>query len=425
MFCGSCMHDNTLAAALIRLGVDVLLIPTYTPIRTDEENVSLDQVFFGGINAFLQQRIPFFRRVHPALDWWLDHPSMIRLVASVGLKTDAAQLGEMTVSMLRGEAGHQRKEVNRLVGWLVEQGRPNLVNLSNILIGGCVREIKKNLRIPVLVTLQGDDIFIEQLLRPYKEEALSEIRRIADGVDGFIVFTRYYARFMARYLDLPEDRFHVVPLGIASTDYDREPDPAPSRPHTVGYLARICPAKGLHVLVDAFLLLRTMPGMEGVQLRAAGWLGREDREFFRAQVERLRRAGVDGQFQYDGVLERRAKLDFLRGLDVLSVPTVYREPKGIFVLEAMASGVPVVQPDHGAFPEILEATGAGELVRPNDPYDLAGALNRLLRDSTTRRTLGERGRAAVRANFNAERMARLTLDVYREYLSRDAPLAST
>src|SRR5207249_7617003 len=100
MYCGSCMHDNTLAAALTRLGHDVLLVPTYTPIRTDEIDVSQKRVFFGGINVYLQQKLSLFRHTPWFLDRLLDAPRLLRWVSRFAVKTQAAELGELTISML-------------------------------------------------------------------------------------------------------------------------------------------------------------------------------------------------------------------------------------------------------------------------------------------------------------------------------------
>ena len=416
MFCGSCMRDNTLAAALSRLDCDVQLIPLYTPIRTDEEDVSIDRVFFGGINVYLQQSVPLFRYLPGFLVRWLDHPRLLGGAGRLGIKTSGRQLGSLAVSVLRGEHGRQRGEVFRLAEWLAEHVRPQLINLSNLLIAGCVPTLKRTLRTPVLVTLQGDDLFVDELPEPYQSQARHELRRLADEVDGFLVFSQYYAEFMADYLHVPLDRFHVVPMGIRLTDFELLTPSADRRPPTIGYLARLCRAKGLHVLTDAYLRLRRMPGGEDARLHVAGWLPPTERAFARAEFDKLRRAGVGDGFRYLGELERPAKLDFLRSIDVLSVPTVYREPKGIFVLEALASGVPVVQPAHGAFPELLAATGGGRLVPPDDAEALARALHDLLLDHAGRIALGQAGRQRVLAEFGAERMAAATLEVYRRYL---------
>ena len=426
MYCGSCLHDNTLVRALSRRNIDVQLVPTYTPIRTDEEDVSIDQVFFGGINVFLQQRVPLFRYLPRFLDRFLDARWALRWATSRGLEIKPRELGALAVSMLRGSAGHQRKEVKRLCRWLEHSVQPNLINLTNMLIAGSVPAIKSRLQVPVLVTLQGDDIFLDQLIEPYRSQALKEIRRLVQDVDGFLVFSKYYADYLGDLFEIPENKMQLVPLGLDTNDFasfasDLSPEPAGSEvvPATIGYLARLAPEKGLHILVDAFLQLRQRPNMEQVQLKIAGWLGEQHRDYVDQQLKKLADAGAADVVDHVGTVDREGKLDFLRQVDVLSVPTVYREPKGLFVLEALAAGVPVVQPRHGAFPELLERIPGGVLVDPENPTDLADKLSGLLVDIEECRRLGQRGLQVVHQQYNADEMAAATWEVYRRYLESE------
>jgi glycosyltransferase involved in cell wall biosynthesis len=373
------MHDNTLARALSNVpGIDCILLSTYTPIRTDEEDVSQKPIFLGGITVYLQQKVPLFKYLPSPLVRWLDQPWLIRWLASRFAGTDAKQLGALTISMLKGRDGNQRQDVDRLCNWLADELHPNVIILSNMLIAGCVPELKRRIRVPVLVTLQGDDIFIDALAEPHRGQALKEIEKLVPHVDGFLVNSQYYADFMADYLKIPLDRIRKVPLGIDVTGF-----PAPteanaastSRPPTVGYLARLAPEKGLHVLVDAFLQLRQMPGMERAQLKIAGWLGDHQRQYAEQQFAKLRAANVGDDWQYCGSINRQQKIEFLQNVDVVSVPTTYLEPKGLYVLEALAAGVPVVQPAHGAFPELVTVSGGGKLVPSGDTKALAIALD--------------------------------------------------
>ncbi|MCE9544079.1 MAG: glycosyltransferase family 4 protein [Planctomycetia bacterium] len=439
MYCGSCLSDNMLARALGRVGCDVTLVPLYTPTLTDEPNASIQQVFFGGLSVYLREKIPLVRRLPNAITRPLDAPWLLRLLGRRSIKTDASQLGELTLSMVRGEAGHQTEEIVRLVDWLKTQPRPDVINIGSLLVAGCVPALKRELGVPIIVTLQGDDQFLDALLPPYRDEALAELRRIARDVDGFIVHSRFYAEAMATHFEIPRERIHVVPLGLSLEDFDAPPPvsgralapgppaspaaatatpPAASAvPLTVGYLARICPAKGLHMLVDAFLRLRRMPGMAAVRLRVAGWLGASDQAYFDGLKSRVAAAAGPDALQYDGAVDRAGKLAFLRGVDVLSVPTTMAEPKGRYVLEALAAGVPVVQPRHGAFPEMLEQTGGGVLFEQGDLAALADALYGLLSDPVRRKELGEQGRRGVREHHTDERSAQATLEVYRRVMA--------
>jgi glycosyltransferase involved in cell wall biosynthesis len=410
------MHDNTLARALARRGIDILLIPTYTPIRTDEENVSIDRIFLGGVNVYLEQVLPGYRFMAPLLGPLLDQPWILRLATRRASATSARSLARLTVSMLRGSEGRQRREIAQLCRWLESSLRPQLVVFSNVMIAACVPDLKRRLDVPVLVTLQGDDLFLESLPDPYREQALREIRRLLPYVDGFLVHSRFYADFMADYLQIPPARIRQIPLGIDVSGFaSSEPRPArASHRPTVGYLARLAPEKGLHLLVDAFLELHRR-GID-CRLRMAGYLGGSQRAYAEEQFARLRAAGLTASFEYAGSLDRQQKIEFLRSLDVLSVPTTYREPKGLYVLEALAAGVPVVQPSHGAFPELLERLQGGFLVRPNDAVALADGLARLLADDESRRRHGEQGRARVLEEFHADAMAEATWQTWQEFL---------
>ncbi|MDA1049749.1 MAG: glycosyltransferase family 4 protein [Planctomycetota bacterium] len=418
MYCGSCMHDNTLASALTRLGVDVQLIPTYTPIRTDEEDVSIDQVFFGGINVFLEQQVPGYRFLPGVVRSLLDRPSLIRWATKRVSSTSPKTLGTLTVSMLRGDQGYQATEVTKICDWLSKTVHPDLVNFSNVMIAGCVPHLKRQLNVPVVVTLQGDDIFLESLPEPYKSQALSEIRKLVEHVDAFLTHSQYYARFMSEYLGIPPEKFRVVPLGIDTRDFptlDHSVEARQDAPKTIGYLARLAPEKGLHVLVDAFIELRNREATRDARLEIAGWLGENNRAYAEAEFAKLGAAGLEDHYHYAGSIGREEKVAFLHRLDVFSVPTTYREPKGLFVLEALAAGVPVVLPSHGAFPELLESTGGGRLVTPNDPIALADELEKTLLDRPTSRRLGQEGAKAVHERYNADVMARATLEVLSEF----------
>lgn len=412
MFCGSCMRDNTLVAGMSKLGADAVLVPTYTPIRTDGDNVSVDQVFFGGINVFLQQKLPFLRWLPNWADRFLDRPSLIRWATKGGMETSAKQLGALTVSMLKGLEGRQRKEVRRLCRWLGAELDPDVVMLSNLLIGGCIPELKRGLGAKVLVTLQGDDIFLNDLIDPYRQQAVEQLWKLTEHVDGFLVNSNYYGKYMGEMLKIPPEKLHVTPLGVDVGDYQPIPfsETRPDRPPTVGYLARLAPEKGLHQLVDAFLVLKQQH-VPAAKLKIAGWLGPQHREYAAEQLGRIEAAGYSGDCECLGEVDRQGKLAFLQNIDLLSVPTVYREPKGLYVLEALAAGVPVVQPDHGAFPELLASTGGGLLAPPGDAAGLAAQWAKLLGDETLRIQLARAGREAVMQRHTSQAMAEATLRI--------------
>ncbi len=419
MVCGSCLHDNTLARALMRRGEQVTLVPTYTPLTTDEENVSGQRVFFGGVNVYLAQQFAAYRLLPRWLTRGLDSPRLLRWATRGAGSVDPSRLGPMTVSMLRGELGGQRRELEELVDWLLAEVQPNVVHLSNSMLLGMARRIADRCGPPVVCALSGEDLFLEGLPQPYYDEARGLLRERAAEVDAFTSLNAYYADAMADYLSVPRERIHVVPHGLDLEGYDAAAAPRdPTAPLRIGYLARVCHAKGLHQLVEACELIAAEPQAPDFELVAAGYLGKSDRNYLRDLQHAAERGRLAGRFRYMGTLDRIEKIAFLKSLDLFSTPTVYREAKGLPALEALACGVPVVLPDHGSFPEIVNATGGGALFRAGDTRHLAETLSRLCRQIGDAQRLGELGRRAVHKRFHADAMAADTLEVYRQVLQR-------
>jgi glycosyltransferase involved in cell wall biosynthesis len=423
MYCGSCMRDNALAAELIRQGHDVTLLPFYTPTLTDEENVSRqEQVFFGGISVYLEQHMPWFRRGR-ILDRLLDAPSVIKAFTSGSIAVDPRQLGALTVSTLRGSDGNQRKEIEKLIEFVSSEPAPDVVNVPYTLLINLVEPLKRALNRPVVVTLQGEDLFLEALPEPYKTEALELVRAQIHHVDLFIAVSEYYARFMRDYLRIPESKMRVAGLGVNVTDLTLSPRlrAAGSRPEpfTIGYFARIAPEKGLHNLAEAYRILRTEHGLPPSRLIAAGYLPPEHKPYLEQITNGLAKAGLAEEFVYRGAVERAKKVQFFHEIDVLSVPTPYHEPKGLFVLEAMACGVPVVQPNHGAFPEVIARTGGGVLSASDAGRDVADAIATLWKDPARRREIGQRGADGVRNHYTVRHMAEAVLHAYRDATQQD------
>jgi glycosyltransferase involved in cell wall biosynthesis len=411
MYCGSCLRDNALAAELLKQGHEVLLVPIYTPTLTDEENVSEHRVFFGGISVYLEQHVPLFRHTPKLLDRLWDSETALNMVSRRSIAVDPRSLAELTISMLKGENGHQRKELDSLIDWLRTEARPDVVNLPNSLLIALAGPIKRELNLPVFCTLQGEDLFIDGLGEPSRTEALNLIRSNVQYVDGFMAVSDFYAKRMRDELGIPESKMHVVPIGINLDGYEKRARKE-SDEFVVGYLARVAPEKGLHVLADAYRLLRERTPERRVKLEIAGYIAPEHREYLSAIERRVNEWGLAGEVRYRGVLDRASKLAFLKGLDALSVPATYDEPKGMSLLEAMASGVPVVQPRLGSFTEIIKRTGGGLLVDGSDAESLAWGLQALIESPSLAAELGDKGSAGVREHYSASNMARRAIEAY-------------
>jgi glycosyltransferase involved in cell wall biosynthesis len=416
MYCGSCLRDNALASALKRRGHDVVLMPIYTPTTTDETNVSESKVFFGGVSVFLEQKIPMFRHTPAFFDRVWDSNAVLKIASKRQIKVDAASLGEMTVSMLKGADGYQRKEVDKMIHWLRHESRFDVATLPFTLLIGLAKPIRDALKIPIACTLQGEDLFLDQLPEPSRSEALALIRRAVADVDVFISVSEAYVEPMARAFGIPRDKIKVVPLGI-NMDGHRPRAARMTPPFTVGFFGRIAPEKGLHVLAEAYRRLRAKPGAPKTRLLAGGYMLNEHRPYLDGIVSKCREWGFGDEFHYAGALDRAAKIALLQEMDVLSMPATYDEPKGFTLIEAMANGVPVVQPDRGAFTEIVRNTGGGLLVEKDNPDALADGLFTVLTDRQQAAALGRAAAEGVRNHYTVEAMAVAAEHVYRELRS--------
>jgi glycosyltransferase involved in cell wall biosynthesis len=413
MYCGSCLRDNSMATELMKRGHDVLLLPVYTPTLTDEPNVSNDHVVLGGISAYLEQYVPLFRKTPRWLDRLWDSKTALNLATRRSLSTNPKTLGEMTVSVLKGETGFQRKEIDKFIDWVKVEAPPDIVNLPYTLLLGLAGPIKQALNAPILCTLQGEDLFLDNLQEPYRTQSLDLIRDHLQHVDQFLAVSEYYAEFMPDYLGIPREKISVVPIGINPEGFEMR-DADRSGPFTVGFFGRIAPEKGLHELAEAYCIARQSGDLPAARLEAAGYMAPDCKGYLEAIQQRLQDAGLGGEFHYRGVLERAEKIAFLRSLDVMSMPATYDEPKGVSLLEAMACGVPLVQPRRGAFTEIVERTGGGLLVQPDDPQSLANAILRLARDSKLSHDLSINGFRGVREHYTAAHMADKVLAAYSD-----------
>lgn len=408
MYCGNCFRDNALVAAMRKRGHEVLMVPLYLPMTLDEESQAAGvPTFFGGINVYLQQQSAFFRRAPKWLHSLLDSPALLKLAAGRAAKTRAADVGELSLSMLRGEAGNQARELDELIAWLKTQPRTDVVMLSNAMLMGFTRKLKAELGCKVVCNLQGEDAYLDSMPSPLREQVWTLLAERCRDCDLFIAPSRYFGDTMTKRLNLPAERVKVVFNGISLEGYGATPKSGLRTPNSpiLGYFARMCRDKGLDLLVETFIELKRRNAVPGLKLKVGGGCGPSDEPFVAQLKEHLRRAGCLDDVSFHPNLTREEKVAFLQSLSVFSVPALYGEGFGLYLIEALAAGVAVVQPRHAAFPELIEATGGGIIAEPN-AASLAGAIETLLRDPARLNALGESGQRAVMERFTVDQMAK-------------------
>jgi len=408
MYCGNCLRDNALVKALLNLGHEAVMAPLYLPLTLDEPDQSAGApIFYGGINVYLDQKSGLFAAAPAWLRRRLSSRLLLKWAAGRAAKTRAADVGDLALSMLRGEQGRQRRDLAELIAWLKPQVRPDAVFLSNALLMGLAGRLKSELGARVFCLLAGEDTFLDALPEPFRTKSWEAIAERAAAVDLFLAPSRYYADLMSARLGLRPGRVSVLPPGINLEGY---PDPAvgvtagPSSP-TLGFFARMCREKGLDRLVEAYLILRRSGRVPGLRLRVGGSCGPTDQPLVESLRARLRDAGLAETVDFCPNLDRAQKLAFLQSLSVFSTPATYGEAFGLYLIEALAAGVPVVQPRCGAFPEVIAATGGGVLSATAEPEALAQTIESLLLDPDRARKLGDQGRRSVFAEFSARRSA--------------------
>lgn len=421
MYCGNCFRDNMLVAALRRRGHSTLMVPLYLPLTLEEEDRSAGTpVFFGGVNVYLQQKSALFRSAPRWLHDLLASERLLRWTSQFASRTRPQDVGELTVSMLRGEAGNQTRELDELIAWLRTQPRPDVICLSNCLLIGLARRLKADLGVAVVCMLQGEDSFLDALPARERDIAWETVGERAREADLLVAPSHYFAERMSRRLNLSADRLRVVNNGISLVGYEgtmpRSPAEALPPGPSLGYFARMCPEKGLATLVDTFLLLKKRDRVKNLRLRVGGGCGPGDEAFVRTLRTKLRANGVEGDTEFHPNLDRASKIEFLRSLSVFSVPALYGEAFGLYLIEAWAAGVPVVQPRHAAFPELIEVTGGGLLCEPGSPESLADSVETLLLDPAKRASLADAGRAAVERHFTDTRMAEQMTEAFEQAL---------
>jgi len=415
MYCGNCFRDNALVGALRQMGHDVTMVPLYLPLTLDEADQSAGTpIFFGGINVYLEQKSALFGRMPRFLRRVLASRKLLRWAAGRAASTRATEVGDMLLSMLRGEEGRQARELDEMIAWLKQHNSPDVICLSNALLAGMTRRLKAELGTRVVCHLQGEDTFLDALPDSHREAAWHLLQEKCAEVDWFIAPSRYFGELMTRRLGLRPDCLRIIHNGIRLDGIGIRHPASTARSQSapvLGYFARMCKEKGLDTLVEAYIHLKHRGEVPRLKLHIGGSCGPADEPFVKELRRRLAEAGYVGEVAFFPNLSRVEKLDFLGTLTVFSVPASYGEAFGLYLIEAMAAGVPVVQPRTAAFPEIIAATGGGVLCEPGDPKSLADAIETLLLDPQQARALGEAGRNAVFEKFSAETMAKETMQV--------------
>ncbi len=412
-YCGNCYRDMIYLRAIRKVpGITASAIPLYLPPDEDTHESGLDKnVFFGAISMYIREKVPFLRNMPAFFDKLFDSAPMLKMAARRAGTTRTEGLEDMTLGMIKGENAFPEKELQRLVNYLTKDGKPDIIHLSNALVIGLARQLKKKMDVKIVCSLLNEDDWIDEMAEPYQSRAWELISREAPNVDVFLTPSLYYKELFILKTGITGENCYIVPLGLDPGDLINieKKGMYPS----VGYFCRISAMNGFDKLVDSFIELRKNNLLPGLTLHVSGGYTGDDKSFISEQIKKIKAEGLKGSVKIYPEFHGDSKNDFFSNIDIMSVPVRKHDGYGLYLLEANAAGIPVVQPETGAFPEIIHRTEGGITYAPDNVSELSISLLNLFRDNTLRKKLGENGRERVIKDLSLEKMAVNLSEVYR------------
>ena len=410
-YCQNCFRDTALLKSLLALGHDVVRVPMYLPSNLDSgDEITGTPVFYGAINVYLKEKLPFYRHAPVWLERILDSNVLLNFAAKKAGSTRATGLEDMTLSMLHGEMGRQASELDHLIQYLKNEIAPDIVHISNALLLGLAHKLKEDLGVRVVCSLQDENEWVDLMDEAYQEQVWNLMAKKAEDVDLFVTASQYYSEKSQKQLKIPGDKIKVIYGGICLDGYIKSP--LPFDPPVIGYLCRMSEYFGLGILVDAFIKLKKESRFKDLKLFLTGGYSSDDKSFVNAQMKKMAQNGFEGDVQIFKNFEKESRVQFLKSLTLLSVPVPSGEAFGAYQVEALAAGVPVVQPNVGCYPEFVEATNGGILYEPNTSDQLAGSIASLLEDTEKVRRLADQGHRVVMERFSMDAMAKNMARIY-------------
>ena len=405
-YCSNCFRDNLYAQALRNAGEEVIIMPLYLPL-TDKSFVADTPLFFPATSYYVAQKYFGKRGVPSVLDKILNSRPALRLASSFSGATSAKGMEQMTLSMIQGDDRHFAEQIEKLIQWIVNHDRPDIIHLSSSMLIGIAKAIKSRIDIPVVCSLQDEEIWIDNLKSHCARKAWEMIGQNSGYIEHFTVSSEFYRSTVLSKIP-GIGKIDIVYPGVnierySSLYYPKEP--------TIGFFYRMSYENGLDILAQSFVQLKREDTIPRLKLKIGGGYTSENRSF----VNRIR--NILKPYAHDVIWSDYYTLDehiaFYRDISLICAPLRFNEAVGLYLCEAFAAGRPAVVPNTGSFGEIVR--DAGLLYLPNECEYLTAALKHILTDDALYEKCRRSSLILSQERYNDAAAAKSLLRIYSDY----------
>ena len=371
-YCCNCFRDSLYAQALHNAGCYITIMPLYLPLA-NESVYNKTPLFFPATSYYVDQKYFAKWKMPRVFENVLNSPSILRLAASLSGTTSAKGMEQLTLSMIKGDDEVFAKQTNKIIHWIENHAKPDIILLSTSMLIGIAKAIKNHIHIPIVCSLQDEEVWLDGLESRCAREAWESIGKNEIYVDRFITSSEYYKSVVLS--KIPEIKeIDVVYPGVNREKYQTQEYP---KDPTIGFYYRMDYENGLDILAESFIALKKENVISNLKLKIGGGYTRENKKFVHSIQKKLQ------LLKNDVIWSERYSLDehttFYKDISIICAPLRCNAAFGLYLSEAFAAGRPAVVPDTGSFGEITET--AGILYKPNASEYLTEALRKILTDN--------------------------------------------
>ena len=406
-YCGNCFRDNLQANALRSAGHDVVIMPLYLPLK-DLSFQADTPLFFPATSYFLSQK--YFKK--RSLPRWmgkiLDSNFVLNIAASLSGSTTSEGLENLTLSMIYGDGSAFEQQAQSIVDWIKDHERPDIIHLSSTLVIGIAKAIRQAIDIPIVCSLQDEEVWVDKLEKRYADTAWQGILDNVRYINRFVTTSEFYKQMITTRFPQIKD-VNVVYSGVDTEKYAC--DSYPNEP-VIGFFYHMNEENGLGILTDAFVILKQKGQFDALRLRIGGGYTSADKKFLNKIRRKL--APYKDKVDWHETYSLNEHADFYKEISIICVPITFDESIGLYLCEAFAAGRPAIEPATGSFSEIVG--DAGIVYEKNTSDCLADAIEQLLTDETKLNQCRANALHISATRYNKKTLANGLNEIYNDYI---------